>query len=262
MHTVNAAEIAQSAQGLEPAPARPRRLRVALGIFRLALAAVELVALYGNFNYVLGFSSFATGNFFSYFTIQSAILAVVMLVIAGIAAITTHSDPRWLGVLRTITVCYLLVSGIVFAVIVLQASTRSYRVDVPWSDTLLHFVVPALALFAWVVDAAISPRSAPMPWSALVWVLPFPSLWLVFTLIRGADVGWYPYFFLDSTQVGGPLGIAFYCALVLGIFLGVTAMLVLLSRFLTAWASARHRKRDQRRKNSGWQVFVPGNRRR
>lgn len=238
-------------------PDRPRRLRVALGIFRLTLAAVEIVALYGNFNYVLGFSSFATGNFFSYFTIQSAMLAVVMLVIAGVIAIKWHSDPPWLGVMRTITVCYLLVSGIVFAVIVLQASTRSYRVDVPWSDTLLHFVVPVLALIAWAVDAAISPRSAPMPWSALFWVLPFPSVWLVFTLIRGADVGWYPYFFLDSTQVGGPLGIAFYCVLVLCIFLAVTAMLVLLSRFLTAWASARRRKRELARRNSGWQVLGP-----
>lgn len=238
-------------------PQRPRRLRVALGVFRLALAAIELIALYGNFNYVLGFSSFATGNFFSYFTIQSAMLAVVLLIVAGVIAITWQSDPPWLGVMRTITVCYLLVSGIVFAVIVLQASSRSYRVDVPWSDTLLHFVVPLLALFAWAVDASISPRSAPMPWSALAWVLPFPSIWLVFTLIRGADVGWYPYFFLDSTQVGGPVGIAFYCALVLAIFLGVTAMLVVLSRFLTALASARSRRRDQLRKNSGWQVLAP-----
>ena len=74
-------------------PERPRRLRVALGIFRLTLAAIEIIALYGNFNYVLGFSSFATGNFFSYFTIQSAMVAVVMLVIAGVIAIKWHSDP-------------------------------------------------------------------------------------------------------------------------------------------------------------------------
>ena len=34
-------------------------------VWRLVLAAVEVVALVGNFRYVLGFSSFATGNFFS-----------------------------------------------------------------------------------------------------------------------------------------------------------------------------------------------------
>lgn len=223
----------------------PHRLRRGLGVYRLAVAALELIALYGNFNYVLGFSSFATVNFFSYFTIQSAILAVIMLTAAGVTALTRPRDPQWLGIVRTVVMCYLLVSGIVFAVIVAQASTRAYRVDVPWSDTLLHFVVPVLALIAWVVDAVISPRTSPMPWSTLGWVLPFPTLWLVFTLIRGADVGWYPYFFLDPAQVGGAVGIALYCALVLGIFLAVTALLVAVSRTITARASARRLRRER-----------------
>lgn len=223
----------------------PHRLRRGLGVYRLGVAALELIALYGNFNYVLGFSSFATVNFFSYFTIQSAILAVVMLTVAGVTALTRPRDPQWLGIVRTVVMCYLLVSGIVFAIIVAQASTRAYRVDVPWSDTLLHFVVPVLALLAWLVDAVISPRSSPMPWSTLGWVLPFPTVWLVFTLIRGADVGWYPYFFLDPAQVGGAVGIALYCVLVLGIFLAVTALLVAVSRTITARASARRLRRER-----------------
>lgn len=234
---------AAAAQSVGVLPAH--RLRRGLGVYRLALAALELIALYGNFTYVLGFSSFATINFFSYFTIQSAILAVVMLTVAGVTALTRQSDPQWLGIVRTVVMCYLLVSGIVFAVIVAQASTRAYRVDVPWSDTLLHFVVPVLALIAWVVDALISPRTSPMPWSTLGWVLPFPTIWLVFTLIRGADVGWYPYFFLDPAQVGGAWGIAVYCALVLGIFLAVTAVLVAVSRTITARASARRVRRER-----------------
>lgn len=221
-----------------PAAARPRRLRLALGGYRIALAGLELLALFGNFNYVLGFSSFATNNFFSYFTIQSAMLAVVMLLAGGVAALRRPRDPHWLSIMRTVVMCYLLVSGIVFAVIVAQASTRSYRVDVPWSDTLLHFVVPVLALAGWLFDAVITPRTDPMPWSTLGWVLPYPVVWLVFTLLRGADVGWYPYFFLDPAQVGGAWGIAFYCLLVLVIFLGVAAMLVAVSRGITARATA------------------------
>lgn len=234
----------------------PHRLRGGLGVYRLALAVLEVIALYGNFTYVLGFSSFATVNFFSYFTIQSAILAVVMLTVAGVTALLRPSDPQWLGIVRTVVMCYLLVSGIVFAVIVAQASTRAYRVDVPWSDTLLHFVVPVLALIAWVVDALISPRSSPMPWSTLGWVLPFPTIWLVFTLIRGADVGWYPYFFLDPAQVGGAIGIAAYCVLVLGIFLAVTAVLVVVSRTITARASARRLRRG-REMLTEWEPSAP-----
>ena len=212
-----------------------------LGVFRLLVAALEVIALIGNFEYVLGFRFFATTNFFSYFTVQSAFLAVITLAVAGIFALATPRDPAWLGIVRTMVTVYLLVSGIVFGLIVAQASTRDYRVDVPWSDTLLHFVVPALAVVAWTTDSiiAVNPR---VPWSTVGWVLVYPTIWLAYTLARGADVGWYPYFFLDEAQVGGALGVALYCALVLVIFVTLTAALVALNRWL--WRRAR-RERDR-----------------
>ncbi|MEF3402530.1 Pr6Pr family membrane protein [Agromyces sp. CCNWLW203] len=217
---------------------RMQRARRFLGVFRLLIAALEIVALIGNFQYVLGFRLFATANFFSYFTVQSAFAAVATLAIAAAFALFAPRDPEWLGVLRTMVTVYVLISGIVFAVIVAQASTRDYRMEVPWSDTVLHFVVPALALTAWTVDAvmAVNPR---VPWSTVGWVLVFPSIWLVYTLFRGADVGWYPYFFLDEAQVGGAVGVALYCLLVLVIFVTLTAGLVGLNRAL--WRRARAR---------------------
>ncbi|MGH3704836.1 MAG: Pr6Pr family membrane protein [Agromyces sp.] len=217
---------------------RVLRARRWLGVFRLLIAALEVVALIGNFQYVLGFRLFATANFFSYFTVQSAFAAVVTLAIAAAFALFTPRDPEWLGILRTMVTVYVLVSGIVFAVIVAQASTRDYRMEVPWSDTVLHFIVPALALIAWTTDAimAVNPR---VPWSTVGWALVFPSIWLVYTLFRGADVGWYPYFFLDEAQVGGPVGVALYCLLVLVIFVSLTAGLVAINRML--WRRARAR---------------------
>jgi hypothetical protein len=228
---------------------RGRQPRRWLGVFRVLIAAIEIVALVGNFEYVLGFRFFATANFFSYFTIQTAMLAVVTLVIAAGFALFTPFDPAWLGILRTMVTVYLLVSGVVFGLIVVQASTRDYRVDVPWSDALLHFVVPALAVVAWSSDSviAVNPR---VPWSTVGWVLVYPSVWLVFTLFRGADVGWYPYFFLDEAQVGGFVGVALYCVLVVGIFLVITAVLVAVNRSL--WRRARARE--------GWPTGTPGRR--
>jgi hypothetical protein len=142
------------------------RARRSLGVFRVLIAAIEVVAIIGNFEYVLGFRFFATANFFSYFTVQAAMLAVVTLAIAAAYALLAPNDPPWLGILRTMVTVYLLVSGLVFALIVSQASSRDYRVDVPWSDTLLHFVVPALAVIAWTADSimAVNP---PVPWSTV-----------------------------------------------------------------------------------------------
>ena len=215
------------------------RARRSLGVFRVLIAVLEVIALVGNFEYVLGFRFFATANFFSYFTVQSAMLAVVTLCIAAAYALLAPNDPPWLGILRTMVTVYLLVSGLVFALIVGQASSRDYRIDVPWSDTLLHWVVPALAVVAWTADSimAVNPR---VPWSTVGWVLVYPSLWLPYTLVRGADVGWYPYFFLDEAQVGGVGGVVAYCALVLVIFVAITAVLVAVNRAL--WRRARGRR--------------------
>ena len=215
-----------------------RDARRALGAFRLAIAALEIVALVANYQYVLGFRTFATVNFFSYFTVQSAMLAVVTLLIAAWYALMRPVDPVFLGTLRTMVTVYLLVSGIVFALIVAQASTLDYRIDVPWSDTLLHFVVPALAVIAWTVDAflAVNP---PVPWSTVAWALVLPTIWLVYTLLRGAEVGWYPYFFLDETQVGGLGGVFGYCLIVLLIFVVLTSALVALHRALARRAARR-----------------------
>ncbi|MRX43163.1 Pr6Pr family membrane protein [Agromyces kandeliae] len=231
------------------APARTTMSRRALGAFRLAIAVVEIVALIGNYQYVLEFPLFASVNFFSYFTILSAMLAVVVLLVAAGYALTQHRDPPVLAAFRTIVTVYLLVSGIVFGLIAVQASTRDYRLDVPWSDTLLHFVVPVLALVAWTVDAIIA-VNPPVPWATIGLVLVFPSGWLVYTLIRGADIGWYPYFFLDASQVGGPLGVAVYCLLVLVIFVGLTSVLVgvhrrLALRGVRRRVAARNRARSR-----------------
>lgn len=229
---------------------RERTARRFLGAFRLLIAALELIALIGNYQYVQGFRLFATANFFGYFTVQSAMIALVVLIFAGVLALTRDRDPAWLGTLRTMVMVYVLVSGVVFAVIVVQASTIAYRVDVPWSDTLLHFVVPGLALIAWVADSVIgvNPR---VSWATSWWVLIFPSVWLVGTLWRGAEVGWYPYFFLDETQVGGYLGVALYCAIVLVIFLAITTALVALNRRLVTIAERRRSARAARADDAG-----------
>ena len=180
------------------------RARRSLGVFRVLIAVIEVVALVGNFEYVLGFRFFATANFFSYFTVQSAMLAVATLVAAAYALLPPN-DPPWLGILRTMVTVYLLVSGIVFAL------DRSPGLDArlpPRGAVVGHAAAlrgAALAVIAWTADSIIA-VNPPVPWSTVGWVLVYPSLWLPYTLMRGADVGWYPYFFLDEAQVGGASG--------------------------------------------------------
>ncbi|TFC93198.1 hypothetical protein E3T28_15380 [Cryobacterium sinapicolor] len=201
-------------------------VRRGFGIGRLLLAFLGVVALAGYFDYVLGFATFQIANYFSYFTVLSGMAAVVAFVVAAIVAFRHATDPPWLDWFRLLVTTYITVSGIVFLTIVIQSSTRDYTIEVPWSSQLLHFWIPAIALLDWLTDAG----KARLPWKILAWILVVPSIWGVFTLIRGSVVGWYPYFFLDPVQVRGPLETAVYCLAALLLFTAIAAVLTATSR--------------------------------
>jgi hypothetical protein len=200
--------------------------RRAFGVARVLLAGALVTALVGDFDYVLGFATFFSGNFFSYFTVQSAMAAVVLFLVAAFIAFRRPVDPSWLDLARVLVTSYMVVSGIVFLTIVIQSSSRDYTIDVPWSSQLLHFWMPLFALLDWMLDFG----KARLSWRPLGWVLIYPVAWGVFTLVRGAVVGWYPYFFLDPAQVSGPAETAAYCAVAVALMVGIAAILTALTR--------------------------------
>jgi ABC-type antimicrobial peptide transport system permease subunit len=61
-------------------------------------------------------------------------------------------------------------------------------------------------------------------------VLVFPVVWVAYTMVRGAFVYWYPYFFLDPTLVAVPFEYALYLIVIVAIFTGITAFLITISR--------------------------------
>jgi len=182
-------------------------VRRAYGVGRVVLAVVGVVALLGYFDYVLGFAAFAVYNYFSYFTVLSGMAAVIAFV-------------------RLLITTYIIVSGIVFLTIVIQSSSRDYTIEVPWSSQLLHFWIPSIALLDWLTDAG----KTRLPWKTTAWVMLLPGIWGAFTLVRGALVGWYPYFFLDPAQVSGPLETLLYSLVAVVLFTGIAAVLTAMSR--------------------------------
>jgi hypothetical protein len=201
------------------------RSRAAWGAVRLLLALVCSVSLVSRFLWGLGSATFTAGNFFAYLTMQSNIAFVIVSVIAAAVAMRTPVDPLWLTNLRGVVLSCTLVAGIVFAVLVQQAAERSFPIEVPWSDQVLHFWLPALALVEWIV----APGRRRVQWRILFFVLGYPLVWGVITLARGASVGWYPYFFLDPGQVSDPVEFVFYSSFALCIFAGVSSGMVSVS---------------------------------
>lgn len=130
---------------------------------------------------------------FSYFTIQSNILAAVA---SGMLLWRPDRRGRVFAVLRLDALLCIAVTGIVYHSVLagLQELTQAGAV----SNFLLHTLSPVGAVAAWLV---VGPRPRLSP-AVVGWSLVYPLAWIAYTFVRGAIVDWYPYPFLDVSQIG------------------------------------------------------------
>lgn len=202
------------------------RARIAFGVLRLATAALCTVALVHRLLWGLSSQTIAGRNFFAYLTVESNCALVVLLVIGGVFAFRRAEDPRWFSIALALVLTWTITAGIAFALIVWQAGLRGIRVDVPWSDQVLHFWLPAFTALAWT----LTPGHRRVPWWIVPGSLAFPLVWGGVTMWRGPLIGWYPYYFLDLRQVSGFGEFALTSALALAMFALVAAAIALISR--------------------------------
>ena len=130
---------------------------------------------------------------FSYFTIQSNILAAIA---AGMLLWRPDRRGRVFAVLRLDALLCIAVTGIVYHAVLsgLQDLTAAGAL----SNLLLHTVVPVGTVVAWLL---VGPRPRLSP-AVVGWSLVYPLGWIAYTFLRGAIVDWYPYPFLDVSEIG------------------------------------------------------------
>ncbi len=132
-------------------------------------------------------------NVFCYFTIQSNVLVGIGCLLLWLRV---GRDSAGFAVLRMIGLVGITITGIVYHV----AIARLVEFD-GWglvADQLTHTVVPILAVAGWLL---YGPRGL-AGWRTVFLALGFPAGWIVFTLLRGPIVRWYPYHFIDVTSLG------------------------------------------------------------
>ena len=94
------------------------------------------------------------------------------------------------------------------------------RWDLEWTNLALHRLAPVAGLLGWLFVTMTVRGTWGRP---LAWLL-YPVAFLIYTWVRGAIVGWYPYGFLDPTQPGGWPEVLQTSAMVLGAFLVVSVL--------------------------------------
>jgi hypothetical protein len=152
---------------------------------------------------------FDVGNFFSLFTTESNLFTA--LVLLGTALVGGAPSPRR-DLFRGAAVAYMATTGIVYGIL-LGNHTATPGAPVPWDNTVLHRLIPLAVVADWLLAP---PGRGLTHRRALVWMA-YPLAYLAYSLVCGALVGWYPYYFLDPARADGYGGVARY---VVGIALG------------------------------------------
>jgi uncharacterized membrane protein len=153
-------------------------------------------------------------RFFGYFTILSnALVAYTSWTIA----LGRDRDTALWRLLRIDALIGITVTFVVVQVL-LKGLVELHGADL-LADKLLHVVVPALAVIGWLV---FGPRERVRRSDLLPALVP-PVLWLVYTLVRGEIVDWYPYPFLDAGE-HGYASVAATCLAIAALFIGLAAL--------------------------------------
>jgi hypothetical protein len=206
-------------------------------LYRAAGAVVGMCALGIMFYTVLvgpkpGGLPMAIGNFFSYFTVQSSILATLAFGSAWLAPHSRLGQFFSRPATRAAIALYIAVVGAVYFLILRHTWQPE---GLRWlADALLHYAMPVLFILDWLLFV---PRGG-LRWGDVASWLVFPLAYAAYTLARGAAFGWYPYPFIDVTALGYAGALTNMAVLV-----GVFALLGLVTVPLDGWlgrARARH----------------------
>jgi hypothetical protein len=189
-----------------------------LGAARLVVAGTAVVAITYQFAILNAAPGYAKGNFWSFFTIQSNVLAVGLLCLL----VLVQPDRRTplFDAVRGAVVLYIAITGVVFALL-LSGHQEQVQTASAWVDFVVHKLMPILVVADWLVEPP--PHRLPR-WTVAAWLV-YPLAWFVYTLARGAIVDWYPYPFVDVSELGYQAVLARAVALGVGFGLAAAALL-------------------------------------
>jgi hypothetical protein len=180
--------------------------------FKMIFALLGFSAIVTEIATIVERGRFVPINFLSFFTIESNMFALVILIVSAFAVSQAKKSKR-LAMVRTAVMLYMLITGIVFALL-LSGLENIALTAVPWDNSVLHYIMPVVMLVDWIID---KPKYAIRFKQALIWLV-YPIVYVVYSLVRGALVGWYPYPFLNPSTAGYT-GILFTSIGILGLTL-------------------------------------------
>lgn len=137
----------------------------------------------------------AVVRFFSYFTILSNLLVAVFF---AMQILKKHQPDHFFlksATALSVTV-YIIVVGLIYQVILSKLYFPKGLNLI--ADNIIHGITPLATLFFWLIFES----KRKIQYGSVVYFLLYPLLYLIYTLIRGSFIQFYPYPFVDVTKLG------------------------------------------------------------
>lgn len=187
------------------------------GLLRLEAAGTIFTAIIVQFQTSVLQHDADPVNFFSYFTILSNVFLACVLLVAALRSLGNKKSSKILDYLRGAATVYMATTGIVYALLL---SHYDLGLTLPWVNFVLHQLAPILALVDWIA----TPPGKRLPTRTLwTWIV-FPFMYVIYSLIRGPIVHWYPYPFLDPST--GGYGKVFSYSIGIGVSIALLVIMV------------------------------------
>ena len=193
--------------GEAAASARLHTLRHIAGVSSIIVGLLVAAALITQITDQIDFGRFEPTQYFAFFTIQTAMINIVVLIAGGILAFRMDRDTRLYTAIRASAFTYAIVTGVVYNLLLSDIANADGYVGPVWANQLLHVWVPIYFALDWL----LTPGRVRIGWSTIWLAITYPLLWVGVTLLRGEYLGgWYPYPFLNPSGSMGVLGVVIY----------------------------------------------------
>lgn len=178
---------------------------------RLLNAAAILVSIVWQVSDRLVHNLFRPGEYFAYYTIQSSLIAAVVLSVTAVRELKGLPQTKTLNLARLSVSTYAIVVAVVYNALLrgtkVLPGDPDYGYDWPVApNEILHVWAPIFI----VVDIALTTMNFKLSYKQIFWVLLFPLAWLAFTIIRGLNTDWWAYWFLNPNEDAGVTGVVTY----------------------------------------------------
>ncbi len=220
---------ASSPLGEKAAVARLSTLRHIAGVISIVAGLIVLVALITQITDQISVGRFEPDQYFAYFTIQTAMINIVVMIAGGIMAFQLERDTRLYTAIRASIFSYALVTAIVYNVLLRDIPNDDGYVGPVWPNESLHVWIPIYIALDWL----LTPGRVRIAWSTLWLAVSYPLLWVGVTMLRGAATGWYPYPFLEPEGPNGVVGVVIYVVAIASFIIVLAALAVVINRVHT-----------------------------